>query len=118
MRLSRNYQATLFSSESLIDNIPSSRQHMPCEKFRIYNMPVPELPYKISFPEEALYCIRKITKLFEELRSHLNKAHEMMYNSMIAHHQNFKLQMQPQAVPISDLSLSKATPQKNLVSSD
>ena len=67
-----------------------------------------ELPYNISYPEEALHYLRKITKLIDELRLHLNKLHERnqtMYNYMVAQLQNFKLQMQPQAVPVSDFSL-------------
>ena len=41
-----------------------------------------------------------------------------MYDYMVAQLQNFKIQMQPQAVPVSDLSLSKATPQKIFVSAN
>ena len=41
-----------------------------------------------------------------------------MYNYMVDQLQNFKLQMQPQAVPVSDLSLSKVTPQNIFVSDD
>ena len=42
----------------------------------------------------------------------------MVYNYMIAQIQNFNLQMQLQAVPVSNLSLSKVTPQNIFVSSD
>ena len=41
-----------------------------------------------------------------------------MYNYMIAQIQNFKLQMQTQAGPVSDISLSKITSQKILFSDD
>ena len=91
-------------------------------------MSVPELPYKISPPEEVLTCLRKITKLidefresFDELRLHLNKRYERnqtMYNSMVAKLKHFNLQTKPQAVPVSDLSLSKVTSQKIFVSYD
>ena len=87
-------------------------------------MSVPELPYNISSPEETLQAsIRRviilcsnITKSIVELRSNLTKSQERrqtMFNSMVAH-----LQMQPQAVPVSYLSLSKVTSQKIFVSSD
>ena len=75
-----------------------------------------------------LACIRKITRsidefrdLFDELRSHLNKVYEKnptMYNSMVAQLQNFNLQTKHQAVPVSDISLSKVTSQKIFVSYD
>ena len=108
------------------------RNDNTCAKFRISEMSVLELPCMISSTEEALYCLMKITKLIDELResmhsylnelrSHLNKAHERnqtMYNSMVAQLQNLKIQMQPQAVPVSDLSLSKVNPQKIFVSAD
>ena len=41
-----------------------------------------------------------------------------MYNYMVDQFQNFKLQMQPQAVPVSDFSISRVTYQKILVSAD
>ena len=41
-----------------------------------------------------------------------------MYNYMVAPLQNFKLQMQPQSVPVSDLSLSNVTYHNSFVSSD
>ena len=85
----------------------------------------PELPYKISFSEEALACLSNITKLIDdlhnklrldlnEMRLHLNKVHQRNQTML----QNSKLQMQPQAVPVSDLSISKVTYQNILVSSD
>ena len=91
-------------------------------------MSVPEFLYKISFPEEALAYLRKTTKLIDELRlelnklcSDLNKLHEMnqtMYSSMIDQLQNFKLQMQSQAVPISDIYISEVNSQNILFSYD
>ena len=85
----------------------------------------PELPYKISFSEEAISCIRKITKLIDDLRDklrldlnemrlHRNKVHQRNQTML----QNFKLQMQSQAVPVSDLSLSKVTYKNILASSN
>ena len=41
-----------------------------------------------------------------------------MSNYMVTQHQNFELQMQPQAVPGSDISIYKVTSQNILVSSD
>ena len=41
-----------------------------------------------------------------------------MYNYMVDQLQNFKLQMQPQVVPVYDLSLDKVTSQKIFVSAD
>ena len=41
-----------------------------------------------------------------------------MYNYMVNQLQNFKLQIQPQAVPVSDFSVSKVTHQKILFSAD
>ena len=85
----------------------------------------PELPYKISLSEEELDCIRRITKLIDDLpdmlhlelnevRLYLNKVHQRN-QTMI---QNFKPQIQPQEVPVSDFSISKFTYQKILVSAD
>ena len=78
----------------------------------------PELPYKISFSEEALACLREIIKLVDDLRDKLlldlNRLHQQNQTML----QNFKLQIQTQAVPVSDLSLSKVTYQNILVSSD
>ena len=87
-------------------------------------MSVPELPYNISFPEEAFQAyLRKVNILPDELRSNftksigglcsdLNKVHDRMVTQI----QNFKLQMQPQSVPVSDISPSKVIPQ-NIFSS-
>ena len=76
----------------------------------------PKLPYKISLSEEALEealaCLRKITKTIDdlcldlnEMRLHRNKVHQRYQKTL----QNSKLQMQPQAVPVSDLSFYKVT---------
>ena len=65
-------------------------------KFRIYKMSVPELPYSVS--ARPLDCLRKTTKLIENLRSNLNKLHErnqFMYNYMVEQLQNIKLHIQP-----------------------
>ena len=95
----------------------------------------PEIPHKISSSEEAIACLRKITDDLRELRLSLNKPNSkktvassdmapdlssgLYFGGLIAQrfcgpssHQrdqtmlrNFKLQMQPQAVPVSDLSI-------------
>ena len=73
----------------------------------------------------ALACLSKITKLIDDLRDklllnlnkmrlHHNKLHQRNQTVL----QNFKLQMQPQEVTVSDFSLSKVAYQKILVSSD
>ena len=89
-------------------------------------MSVPELPYIISTSEEALALLRKITKrvddlckrfdnLCENLCLHLDKVHQQNQTML----QNFRLQMQPQAVPVSDFSiLIKPTSRKIFASSD
>ena len=41
-----------------------------------------------------------------------------MFNSTVAQIQHFKLKMQPQAVPVSEISLSKVTSHNIFVSSD
>ena len=93
----------------------------------------PELPYKISSSEEATACLRKMTKIcldlkeinqwntkiVDDLRNYLrlglNKV-QQRYQEML---QDFKLQMQPQAVPVSDSSiLTKPTSRKIVISSD
>ena len=92
------------------------------ENSRKSNMLVPKIPYRISSPEEPLDCQRNITKSIDELcksidelSSYLNKVHERnktMYNYMVAEIQNLKLQMHPQTVTVSDISLYKVTSQK------
>ena len=82
-------------------------------------MLVPKPPYRISSPEEPLACLRNITKSIDELcksidelSSYLNKVHERnktMYNYMVAEIQNLMLQMHPQTVTVSDISLYKVT---------
>ena len=127
---------------------------------------VPEIPYKISPSEEALACLRRMTKIFldlkeinqrnanivddlRKLRLGLNKltSRKTVESSDLApdpssgidsvgvicqgfrgpsNHQwdqtmlrNFKLQMQSQAVHVSDLSiLTKPTSRKTVASSD
>ena len=71
-------------------------------------MSVPELPYQISSIEEALSCLRNISNLIDELRNkllsyfnkmrlHLNNFHEQNQKML----QNFKPQIQPQAVHVN-----------------
>ena len=79
----------------------------------------PKLPYKNSSSEEALACLRKMTKIIDywrkNLRLGLNKMHQRN-QTMI---RNFKLQIQPQAVPVSYFSiLTKPISRKIVVSSD
>ena len=94
----------------------------------------PELPYKISSSEEALACLRKMTKIcldlkeinqrntkiVDDLREHLrlglNKVHQRDQIML----QNFKLQMQSMVnlLTVSDLSISKVTSKKIFVSDD
>ena len=81
-------------------------------------MSVPELPYNIPSPEEALYSLSNITKLIDELRLHLNKSHERnqtMYNFMVAKIKNINLQMKFRVVTIFDLSLSESNYQNIFV---
>ena len=66
-------------------------------------MSVPELLYSVS--DHPLDCLRKTTKSIDELCLELKKLHErnkFMYNYMIKHLQNFKLQIQPLG-PLSDI---------------
>ena len=95
----------------------------------------PELPHKISSSEESLACLRRITDDLRELRLSLNKptsnkpgassyldpdpSSNIYSGGVIAqgfcgpsNHQwdqimlrNFMLQIQPQAVPVSDFSI-------------
>ena len=93
-------------------------------------MSVPELPSKISSPDETFQASpRRLYILIDKMRSGLtNWRHKNLTNSlemlqtmsnyMVTQHQNFELQMQPQAVPGSDLSIYKVTSQNILVSSD
>ena len=79
----------------------------------------PDIPYKISSSEEILACLRNITKIVDDLRDHLclglNKAHQQ-YHTML---RNVKLQMQPQAVPVTYFSiLIKPTSRNIIISSD
>ena len=93
MRLPRKYLETFFSSASFVDKIhrhDNIRAH-----FRIYNISVPELLYKIYSPKEnfqdylrriIILCLN-ITKSIDELRSHRTKSperHQTMFNYMVA----------------------------------
>ena len=80
----------------------------------------PELPYKISSSKKILACLEKIIKGVDDLRLHLNKAR---LHDNKAHYQlqtiirNFKLQMQPQAEPVSDFSILTKTTSRNILAS-
>ena len=82
----------------------------------------PELPYKISSSEEIIAFLRKITKRVDDLLLHLNKMRlhdNKLHQQNQTMLQNFKLQMQTKAVPVSDLSiLTKPTSRKIVASSD
>ena len=82
----------------------------------------PELPYKISSSEKILACLEKIIKGVDDLCLHLNKVR--LHDNKV-HYQlqtmirNFKLQMQPQAKPVSDFFiLTKPTSRNIFASSD
>ena len=93
-----------------------------------------ELPYIIYSPEEEFKAsLKRLNILPDELRSNFTKPIEKLrsdikkgYDRMVAqlHEQNqrmlqnSKLQMQSQAVPVSDISLSKVTSQKILASAE
>ena len=100
-------------------------------------MSVPELPYLISPSEEAVALLRTITKghddfckRFENLCDNLCKRFDNLCDNLCmhldkVHHQiqtmlrNYKLQIQPQAVPVSHFSiLIKPTSRKIFASSD
>ena len=76
-------------------------------------MSVPELPSNISSPEEKFQAsLRRIYLLIDYMRLYINKSQERLqtlFNSMVAQHQNFKLQMEPRAVSGSNIYLSKVT---------
>ena len=60
----------------------------------------PELPYIVS--GRPIDCLRKTTKLIDQLRSDINKLHEsnqFMYNYMVDQLQIFKHYSQPPTVP-------------------
>ena len=85
-------------------------------------MSATEIPSNTSSPEETFQdYLRRVYILIGDICSSLTKSFEMiqnLLNSMIALHQNSKLQMQPKAVSGSDISLSKATPRNIFVSTD
>ena len=74
-------------------------------------MSVPELPYSLS--DHPLYYLRKTTKSIDELCSDINKLHQRDQTVL----RNSKLQMQPQAVPVSDFSILTKPTSRNTVAS-
>ena len=65
--------------------------------------------------------LRRLYILFDELCSDLTKSQDRLqtlYSSMVSQNQNFNLQMQPQAVSGSDISLSKLLPGRFFVLAD
>ena len=74
-------------------------------------MSVPELPYITSSPEDIFQAyLRGLYIKIDKMRLELTKLQERiktLLNSMIGQHQNFKLQIQPQAVSGSDIFLYK-----------
>ena len=75
----------------------------------------PELPYKISSSEEALACLRRITKIIDDwrddLRLNLNEMHQRNQTML----RIFRPQMQPQAVSVSDFSILTKSTSRNIV---
>ena len=77
--------------------------------------------YVTTQKENFQASIMRVYILIDKLRSDLSKSQERLqtlFNSMVAQHQNFKLQMQPQAVSGFDLSVSNVTTQNIFVLSD
>ena len=78
-----------------------------------------DIPYKISSSEEALACLRNTTNIIDEWRDDLRLNFNEMHQRNQTMIRSFKLQIQPQAVPVSDISiLTKPTFRKIVVSSD
>ena len=75
--------------------------------FWISKISVPELPSNISSPEEAFqYSLSRVYLLISGMSWELTKSQErlqILFNCMVAQHQNFKLPMEPQAVSGSDI---------------
>ena len=98
------------------------RQDNICTDFRISKISVPELPSEISSPEETFHnSLRRVYISIDELHLEPTKSQERLQtlsNYTFAYNQIFDLQMQPQAVSGSDISLSKVTSQKIFVSSN
>ena len=120
MRLSRYYEENLFTSTFFIGNILSSKQQF----INISNF------YDVR-PMTSLQnlSLRRDTSLSKEEKQDSrrfalapqldalpqNKVHQQNQKML----RNFKLQMQPQAVPVSDFSiLTKPTSMKIVASSD
>ena len=76
-------------------------------------MSVPELPYKISSPEDMVKAyLRTVYILIDEFHSDITNSQEglqNLFNSMVSQHKNSKLQTKPQEVSGSDLSLYEVT---------
>ena len=67
------------------------------------------------------YYIRKVYLLIDEMRLDLTKSQERLqtlFKYMVSQHQIFKLQMQPQAVSGSDISISNVNSRNIFVSAD
>ena len=132
MILSRKYKVTFFSSESFFDKIPSSKQHI--YKISNFSYVSPRNSLQYLFHRRGVYIFYKeikystwwdVLELYQanwRVLLKLKKGHERMVAQLHDRNQTrlqiFKLQMKPQVVPVSDLSLIKVTYQKSLVSAD
>ena len=85
-------------------------------------MSVPELPSNNSSPEETFTAsLGRVYILIDDMRSDLTKSQERLqtlFNYIITQHQTFELQMKPQTLFGSDLSLSKDDSLNIFVSTD
>ena len=85
-------------------------------------MSVPEIPSNISSLEDMFQAsLMMLYILIEKMCLTLTNSQYMiqnLLNYMIDLHKSFKLQMKPQAVSVSDISLSKATSRNIFVSTD
>ena len=68
-----------------------------------------------SQPQTVPDTFQGITRIF---RQTIYEQDQTMYNYMVDQFPNLKLQIQPQLVPVSDLSISKVNHQNILVSAD
>ena len=90
-------------------------------------MSVPEIPSNISSSEDTFQdSLRRLCILIDNFRSDLTKWFhqnltksqerlQTMPNSMVNQNQIFYIQLQPQVVPGSDLSISKVAPHVTLI---
>ena len=99
-----------------IQNFKLQMQHhaVPVSDLSLYKITSHNI-FLSSNLDPDIYPFQGITRVFSKT---IYERNQTMYNYMVAQIQNFRLQMQPQAVPVSDLSISKVTSQKIFVSAD